>query len=34
VWELSLKTGLPPEVFETAEDILTVLEILRRDNAK
>jgi hypothetical protein len=25
-----LATGLPPDVFETAEDILTVIEILER----
>ena len=30
VWEVVLATGLPPDVFETAEDILTVIEILER----
>jgi len=30
VWEVALATGLPPSEFESAEDILTVIEILER----
>jgi hypothetical protein len=30
VWEIALATGLSPAEFESAEDILTVIEILER----
>jgi hypothetical protein len=30
VWEIALATGLSPNEFESAEDILTILEILER----
>jgi hypothetical protein len=34
LWELSIKTGLPHQAFESAEDVLTVLEILEKQNGK
>jgi hypothetical protein len=34
LWDLALATGLSPREFETAEDILTAIEILESKNGQ
>jgi len=32
IWDLAIETGLDPKSFETADDIMTVMEILEERN--